>query len=264
VTDTPPDSCRRLTPGEVLHALRHFAQFDSDYPWADPSAARVGFETTIREFDRLRGTDGPLGRYLNGFFGTAVSDAEWKAVLTPARDRTVADLCHFLSERAYTTPMPAYSFLGRPCPAGAVFLALRDRLAAAGVDVRRLAPSTPLRLRSFWGGYEEWPIIPEAVRIAPGRLPLREPTRGAAWFGCYQLSALLLVAAAVGLACLGIVPQVWAVSACAGLLAVTFCVGLALTFLDGPNRFAGLRTFRDLCKQLAGEPVSRQSRLQGV
>jgi hypothetical protein len=191
-----------MTPEQVLHALRHFAQINDDYPITDPEMGQIATEMKLANFDEIRDSGGDLGRGLNYFFGCAITDAEWREVLNSPKKRTVGELCDFLSKHVTFTPVELFKVLDRVCRPAAIFLTLKTQLARHGVDVSKLSPSTPIRLYS-WDYAAYCYLIREAVLIAPERLPLSEPGTALTFMGCGQLLGcgllLLLVASAVSM-----------------------------------------------------------------
>lgn len=265
---------RHLTPTEVLYLLRHFAQVSSDEPFVSPGADQITMGTSIDEFDVRRDTDGDLASNLNIFFFVGYNfqvktpsrnqlisenDRELEQLIRNGRSRPLEDLCLFLSDRLTLTPRPAFGFLDRPCQAGAIFLALKARLAAFGFDVSCLCPSTPLKRFSHW---YSWPLAREAAFIAPDKVPLLEPGTGAYFLGLGKcLGCLVFMLSLLFLACGLKFIFGWLWSILMPLAFILNVLGLIFPIWEGFNRFPGLSTFRDLCKAMAGEPITRPQRI---
>jgi hypothetical protein len=96
---------------------RQQCQYESE---ADPSAV-LSFNTTVAEWrdacDLVRWRE--LGRAYNHLFGMSCSDDEWHAVLEPAGQRRLADVCRLVATRAVRPSIRPTRLLGRKCaPAG--------------------------------------------------------------------------------------------------------------------------------------------------
>ena len=96
-----PTVDKPATSDYVLAVLRdiHRQQWQHD-PEADPRAV-LSFDTTVAEWrdacDLLGWQE--LGRALNEWWGITCSDSEWCAVLEPAGQRRLADVCQLLAGR---------------------------------------------------------------------------------------------------------------------------------------------------------------------
>ncbi len=84
-----------------------------------------------------------FGAFLNAEFRIDVKLTVWKQVLTPSDDKTIGDLCDFLSTVAYKEIVAPVKRLGTDCLSAAVFFTLKKNLESRGVDVSQLKPSTP-------------------------------------------------------------------------------------------------------------------------
>ncbi len=229
------------TPEFVLEVIRDShrqqCQFDS---MADQDA-ELAFETTVADWrsacDLLDWR--PLGRALDGEWSLGRSDAAWRTVLEPAKERTLRDVCDFVASGATRPSIEPMSIVGMTCFSAGVFLAIRSLLREAGADVGSLAPSTPLDeyTRHYLGVF-----LGPISRLAPNSLPAVHVSTP--WYDLSSGGFLLgLLAAAAG----------WLVSplvAAAGIvLALTSWVGIWITARYLPPskvEFGSLRTFRDL------------------
>jgi hypothetical protein len=157
----------------IIEIHRQRTHFD---PEVDASA-ELSFRSTVADWrsacDLLRWRE--LGRGLSLEWGIDATDAERRAVLEPARERTLCDVCRFIAERTRVPQIVHRGFFGAGCAAGGIFFGIRSAFAAEGVDTRRLRPSTDLepylRLVPFT-------LLTFAARIAPGRLPPLQIERG--------------------------------------------------------------------------------------
>jgi hypothetical protein len=155
---------------EMHHQRTHFD------PGVDPSA-ELSFRSTVTDWrracDLLHWRE--LGRGLSTEWGFNATDAEWRAVLEPARERTLGDVCQFIADRARLPQIIPRGFFGARCAAAGVFLGVRSALASEGIDTKRLRLSADLepylRLAPFT-------LLTFGARMAPGRLPPLQIERG--------------------------------------------------------------------------------------
>jgi hypothetical protein len=145
-------------------------------PEVDPSA-ELSFRSTIADWrsacDLLHWRE--LGRALGMEWGINATAAEWRAVLEPARERTLGDVCQFIADRAHLPQIVARGFFGARCATAGLFFGVRSALAAEGIETKRLRPSSDmepyLRLAPFT-------LLTFGARTAPGRLPPLQIERG--------------------------------------------------------------------------------------
>jgi hypothetical protein len=259
---------RRMTPDEVL------AVFQDQYRWlskesCSTSGAVINNDTTIADWraecDLLPWKR--LGRGLNTLFQIRLSDKQWKAVLVPARSRTLQGVCELIASEARVPEMRAVTVLGRACRPAGVFLALREGLRLSGIDVTKLRPSTPLApmLRRHFTE-----VVSEVMKVAPGALPpLRWKWTLAdkvfAWivFWPFVVALAAGIAGSIGLWCL---PDGWRVAAAyTAFVGWTVCLIELIPLLLGslllPTslRLGELHDFRDLCYTMLGEEPKRRS-----
>jgi hypothetical protein len=239
---------RHVTKDEALAVIIAWttpAEFD---PTVDTS--QFSFETTAREWINtfeamsVRG----LGRALNLLFGVRLGDDVWKRILEPVKERTLGDVCDLLARHATVTCVVPVTVMGDTSLAAGAFLAVRQILAKAGVDVSNLRPSSEIApvLRSMpthaWG---------ELMRIAPGRLPTVQVD---APFHSVCLGV-----------CVGSLQMQWILGrfpaagneriACCLLAAFSFLLALAAGRFLKPRRvqFAWTHTFKDLSLVIVGQ-----------
>ncbi|QDT42774.1 hypothetical protein Pan241w_28630 [Gimesia alba] len=93
---------------------------------------------------------------------------EWRDALGCREIKTARDFCEVIASLISLPRIPLVSFCGKPCQPASVFLTVRSLLQDAGVDVKQIAPSTPLK--EFTRHYTETFLGPIA-RLAPGSLP---------------------------------------------------------------------------------------------
>ncbi|MFO0898963.1 MAG: hypothetical protein U0836_16185 [Pirellulales bacterium] len=242
------------TPDYVLSVIqdghRQACEYDSGTdPWAV-----LSYDTTVSEWRYVCDLVSwrSLGRALNDMWGIRCSDAEWRAVLEPARQRTVRDVCNLIAGRAVRPAIQPATVLGKKCAAAGAFLTVRSLLGKAGASADAIAPSTELapytrqHLDVFLGGVS---------RLAPGVLPpvkIQKPV--------YDAGVTVIV---LGMTCLIVGFAGLYVFTIAGVL--LFTVGFALTWFAARRtplsvEFGELRTFRDLAILLADGSSDGQSR----
>jgi len=106
----------------------------------------LNFNTTVHDWREARDLMRwrPLSRYLNAEFNLTVSEQQWKAVLTPARKRTLREVCELIAQYCTFTSVTPVRLLGNSCLSASVFITLKKYLARKGVQVDELKPSTPI------------------------------------------------------------------------------------------------------------------------
>jgi hypothetical protein len=129
-----PTIAKPATPEYVLAVIRDMHRQQCQYdPEADPSSV-LSFDTTVAEWRDACDLLGwrKLGRAYNQLWGISCSDAEWRAVLEPARQGRLADVCRLIASRAVRPLIRPSRLSGTGCvPAGA-FLTIRSLLHEAG------------------------------------------------------------------------------------------------------------------------------------
>lgn len=245
--DQHPPIITEATPDDVLAILRDQHRQQCTYDWgADPRVVLTR-ESTIDAWrqacDLIRWR--PLATALNAAWKINVPHKQWRSVLEPAGARTVGDVCDLIARYAQLPRVRPVRVLGKECLPAGVFLTVRTYLAAAGADVRNVAPSTPLAeyTRRYAGVF-----LGPVSQFAPGTLPpvrIRRPI--------YDLSLLAFMASSVGIGVASCI-RLDAVTALCAIVAVVSYLGIwiaARCVLPASVEFQGLRTFRDLCKTVA-------------
>ena len=244
------------TPGYVLAVLRdqhrHVCSHD---PAANPNVD-LTFDSTVAEWreavDLLEWR--PLAAALDEMWGLNRSEKHWRAVLEPAGERTLRDVCEFIAAGAVRPAVVPVTIAGSACPKAGAFLAVRGLLVECGLppaEARRIGPSTPLAgyTRRF-GGELLWRL----GRLTPGVLPrvaVDDPVHDAAVTVCV-VGWLCLMAGSAW------VVRLWPLALFGGGL---FAVGQLVAWSGsvwppGAVTFGELRTFRDLAEALAAaEPA---------
>ena len=104
----------------------------------------LNFNTTVSDWrcarDLMRWR--PLSHFLNAEFNLSLSEEQWKSVLTPARKRTLREVCELIANHCSFPTVTPVRLLGNSCLSAAVFITLKKYLARRGVQVDDLKPST--------------------------------------------------------------------------------------------------------------------------
>ncbi|MBB1140643.1 hypothetical protein [Myroides sp. WP-1] len=104
----------------------------------------LNFNTTVSDWrcarDLMRWR--PLSRFLNDEFNLTLSEKQWEPVLTPARKRTLREVCELIANHCSFTTVTPIQLLGAPCLRASVFITLKKYLARRGVKVDDIKPST--------------------------------------------------------------------------------------------------------------------------
>lgn len=251
---TQPNTCLvecSLTPEYVLDVLRDNYRHQQEYdPETEPDI-ELGFSTPVAQWrlacDLLSWQ--PLGRALGECWRFEASPADWRAVLEPARVRTLWDVCSFIAARGTRLDVVPSRLLGACCVSGGMFLAVRELLAQAGADVSRLRPSDAIA--PFVDQHYAVFLGPVAA-LAPGKLPTvvvhsqRETT----------LQLLFVAALIVAAVCDHFDQQRLAM----GFLAAGFiCIAITWAVHCSHIEFPGIVTFRDLVECLLADTAGQKN-----
>jgi hypothetical protein len=257
MNDTIPLRMRRLAAEEVLASLVDVYAFNANVNDSTPyCTGDVHADMTVKDFcDDMELSDVRL--FLNFWFNLTLTRDEVRAAATPARKRTLRELCQFLATRIEAPAIEPVTVLGRPCLSAGVFLIVRTILAQAGADVSQLAPSSSL------GSYlrDHFMIFARDIsKLSPGTFPRIEeaerPTISLKWVGI--VSAVIV----------GFVALAWSVdrevlNCCSSVLAAllaTFSFVYWVRHKCVPSadpELPGVHDFRDLVDKLLGRPLRR-------
>lgn len=221
-----------MRPDEALAVIRDSYRFAAAL---DPEA-ETGVDltpgTTVAEWRQacdLVGTRA-LGRALNGWFRVTATDAEWRPVLEPSDQATLAEVCRLVAANGAERPVaPPARLAGGECAAAGAFLAIRALIAREGGDAAGLRPSTPL---AALRGRELGPLVQAIGKLAPGLLPVPRAVSSRPW----RMSGWLLGTSVLALPLASVVDAQWYPSACfAGIAAAM--LGLAVSHRIWPERY---------------------------
>lgn len=234
------------TPEYVLEVFRDYQRLE--YEMTDLDADELfTFETTVYQWQielELAGWRG-LGRALNEYWKLPCTDDEWREVLQPAKKKRLRGVCELIARHATRPRVRPATIAGSTCDAAGAFLSIRSMLASAGIDIRGVAPSTPLvpyvrRHRDI--------LDYEIRRLAPGALPFLQadtPVQDAGMMLAFWGAMRMFLGWGLGLP--------WATLT--GL--VSFAVGIAIgavpagTLFRSRIEFGELTTFRELAIAVA-------------
>jgi hypothetical protein len=234
------------TPEYVLAVLRDEHRQSGQFNPNVDRRAELSFETKISEWrdacDLLPWR--ALGRAYNQHWAIRSSDSEWYAVLEPACEKQLLDVCQLIARHAVVRRIRPVKLLGTKCLSGGAFLTIRSLLYDAGANVGEIRPSTPLA--EFTCSYCETFLVPIA-RLAPGALPavrIRTPLNVAA------ASMFLLGALLVGLGASVSWPLVVVTGGLLYLSGTATCI-CAWYLPPASVEFGSLQTFREMALLIA-------------
>jgi hypothetical protein len=246
------------SPENVLAILvdqhRHASTVD---PEMDPTAL-LTFDTTVAEWrDACDLVDWqPLADALNSGWNMKAEMNEWKAVLEPADQRTLRDVCGFISKHANINDVPDHAPFGGRCGTARAFLAVREILTSLGVPREELHPSTLLApyLERFGGAF-----LSKCINLSPGKLPTIVH-RGRFHHACQYIGfiAFIITVALGWLSNLILLP---------GLLLsiLAFSIsGVSHPLFSGYLEIPGVITLKDLAERLAAVPNSDTTGKTGI
>ena len=120
----------------------------------------------IDEFNLLDWDE--LVRYYDEMFGLNIGKKEWQKTMLPKKEKTLGDLCEFISEHAKKPEIKPLKLFGRYCEEASIFRYLTKRITAKHPNIKTIKPS------SFIEKYMDeiyWDLIAETNLIAHGVLP---------------------------------------------------------------------------------------------
>lgn len=233
---------------DVLACIRDSYRFAEELDPESEPGVDLTFESTIDEWrsacDLLGARE--LGRALNGWFGVEVDDTDWRAVLEPAKQRRLREVCELVSGSGATRPaLRPFQIAGRDCLEAGAFLTLRAALSDAGVLPADARPSTAL---SSVVSHRLSDLVTVVGKVAPGVLPVPPwPITRAE-----DLGMKLAIASVLLMLLIPIVKAWWY----SGFTSVLMFAGIACFRWAGrqpgpPLDFGDLHTFGDLSRRIA-------------
>ena len=234
-TDNVPASA-----GYVLSVIQdqHRQQCEFDFE-VDPNVV-LTFDTTVANWryacDLIPWRR--LAEALNKQWNIECGLEQWRAVLTPPKERTLRDVCDFIAAHAVQEVIRPARILGKACEPAGAFLTVRSLLEEVGADAASIAPSTAIApyARRYLGVF-----LGPVSSLAPNRLPpvrIHKPLYWGAGVGVLIGFALIACGSYFdpGLTIIGV---------------LVFAVCYALMWIAAKSdpaavEFGDLRTFRDL------------------
>jgi len=135
-----------MTPDDILKIFIEQHRLCSPLdPEADPFE-ELAMNSTIDEWSNANDLLPwqPLSRFLNDEFKLSATEEEWQRVLTPSQERTLYDVCSFISDRLSTSIIAPLKLFGQECLSAAIFVTLKKHLQRRNVDVSELKPSSSM------------------------------------------------------------------------------------------------------------------------
>ncbi len=158
------------TPEYVLEGLREWHRLSYQLDYGMLPRNELTFETTfddwqfecdLEDWQSLRSS-------MNKAWQISIPKEEWDEVLSVESDQTLWVVCRLISQYASVYEIREETFFGKPSRPASTFLAIRNLLRDAEVDVSEIAPSTPLSDYS----YKHADLFLGSISLlAPGALP---------------------------------------------------------------------------------------------
>lgn len=109
-----------------------------------------------------------LSQGMNEGWDIQCDESQWRAVLEPADQRRLSDVCNLIAHHAMRPTIRPLTLAGSTSTAAGAFLTIRSFMHGAGVPVDEIAPSTPL---SPYFRLCVSKLTTMLLRLAPGTLP---------------------------------------------------------------------------------------------
>jgi hypothetical protein len=139
-------SFTKYHPNEILAIIKANYRQQQQYDDVVLKNQELTFNTNILEWrdicDLVDTTE--LWKYLNFYFRLAIDREVWLTQLEPEDEKTLGDLCHFISSHADKDIIQPIKLLGNKCESAAVFKTFSAKLKDRGIDVTELRPSSKL------------------------------------------------------------------------------------------------------------------------
>lgn len=247
---------RPAMPDYVLDVIRDSYRHQVEYDPESEPGVDLSFETSVAEWrdacDLIAWK--PLGKALGSEWRFNATSSEWKAVLEPANEKRLFDVCGFIASRATRFEVVPSRLLGSVCYGGGTFLAVRQMLSGCGAEVGSLRPSDAIApyLKSHIGVF-----LGPISGLAPNRLPPIKVHNSSANAYLVLFLAGVFSASAFN----------YFDSSIVVLAAIAVAVtGLILARVDPGVRyqFPGIATFRDLVECMLGDGAAPDGRCGGA
>jgi hypothetical protein len=237
------------TPEYILAVLKDRYRQQCQF---DPEVERdvlLSFDSTIQEWREACDLIGwrKLAKAMNDWFKTDFSDEQWKAVLEPAKEKKLRDVCELLATKAKRLEIKLF---GNRCVNAGIFLTIRSLLKRAGVQ-GTIKPSTPIApfFRNNLGQF-----LSEIGKIEPGALPPVKIHNPFYDYSCWAFGLGLLICVVGGF---------WnALLVILGVCIAGFSyISIWIAAKSSPQKveFGSIKTFRDLTLIIANARKERLS-----
>ena len=216
----------------------------------DPEAEKdivLTFDSTIAEWREACDLLGwrKVAKAMNDWFKTDFSIEQWKAVLEPAKNKTLRGVCELLATKVKRLEIKPF---GNRCMNAGIFLTIRSLLKRAGAK-EQIKPST--QIAPFCRDYVE-EFFDGIAKLEPGALPLVKIRTS---FYNYSVGAFLL-----GLVICGIGSFLSPFIVIFGVCFAAFAyVSIYVAAKSRPTKveFGSIQTFRDLTLIIANARKER-------
>lgn len=136
----------KYQPTEILEIIKANYRQQQQYDDIVLKNQELTFDTTVLEWrdicDLLDTTE--LWKYLNSYFRLSVDREIWLTQLEPEDEKTLGELCRFISIHADKDIIRPVSLFGSKCESAAIFKTFTSKLKDRGIDIAELRPSSKL------------------------------------------------------------------------------------------------------------------------
>jgi hypothetical protein len=242
----------KYQPTEILEIIQANYRQQQQYDDVVLRNQKLTSDTTILEWrdicDLLDTSE--LWKYLNFYFRLNIERAVWLTQLEPEDEKTLGELCHFISIHADKDIIRPINLFGSKCESAAIFKTFTSKLKDRGVDVSELRPSS--KLEPLVQKYRSV-IIEEVNLLDPNVLPPIDYKTN--WIYKWGLRAFMIFLFATFFLAYKESYLAW------GTAAVSF-TGYLMTWLGARlnarrARFAGIDTVADLVRRINTAPNRR-------
>jgi len=137
-------------------------------PCAHPDSVLFSMDSPFDDLCEVCDLNYDMNIILSPMHWFGLDFCEWRDALETTKVYTVRDFCELIASQIMLPRIPLVSFCGQTCQSASVFLTIRSLLQDAGVDVKEIAPSTPLQ---EYTRYYTQTFLGPIARLAPGALP---------------------------------------------------------------------------------------------
>jgi hypothetical protein len=160
----------KYQPTEVVQIIQANYRQQQQYDDIALKGQELSFDTTVGDWrdicDLVDTTE--LWKYLNFYFRTKIDRETWLTQLEPEDEKTLGELCNFISAYASKDIIRPLKIFGNKCETAAIFKTFTSKLKDRGIDISGIKPSS--KLEPLVQKYRSV-IIEEVNLIAPNALP---------------------------------------------------------------------------------------------